>query len=163
MDPRALVVAVTLALGAGCGPEPDFVTARGIAFHLNGSRFIDRAVAETQEERFLRAIDREVAWDKADVRACVEGTAVDVVPTGLFPCTFDPDVPCAGEQHGSVLKIAATECPWSSAFIHELLHRLQDCLERRVDYNHVASEWRLVYDQNGQDAANCAQPAAVMP
>lgn len=160
LDARPLALALTL-LAFGCEPEPDFVTRHGVAFHLQGTAACTREQAEAMETELLRRLDEASELTGAARRRCLAQTQVIFEP-GLFECTLDPSRTCAGEQQGATLRIAAHACPYQSAFVHELLHWLQECVEGRFDYEHQASSWAVVQAQLAEAKALC-EPELIAP
>lgn len=153
MGARWILVPLTLVVAA-CEPPPDFVTRHGVAFHLGGSDFIAREHAEALEAELLAALDDALA-PRDQTEACVGRTTVIVNAAGPFPCTADPSLTCAGEQQGALLTLAATDCPYASAYTHELLHWLQQCLHNVTDYAHEAPQWRIIHAQQSLAAERC--------
>lgn len=155
VDARFLVLALMVG---GCGPAatPDFVTRLSVEFHLNGATFITQAEAEEIEARFLPRLDAYAGFPEGGVLDCVGVTRVRIVPSGNFACASDPGRTCAGEQYAADLKVAASKCAYDSAYVHELLHWLQECLRDTVDYDHRAAEWRAVDEELAEANDRCA-------
>ncbi|MBX5482818.1 MAG: hypothetical protein IRZ16_13410 [Myxococcaceae bacterium] len=148
-------LAALIVCACACTPPPDFVTDRGVAFYLSGSTFIGKEEANAQEARFLARLDAASAFPPNEVAVCVAQTEVQVVPEGPFPCATYPGLRCAGEQYGAVLKVAAADCPYTSAFVHELTHWLQQCVDGRTDYGHLDPIWREVAAELAEDGRRC--------
>ncbi len=158
LDARFLAFALTLA-ALGCEPPPDFVTRHGVAFHLQGTHACSREQAEAMESEFLARLDAEVALTGRRRAECMAQARVVFEP-GLFPCTGEPGRTCAGEQVGGTLRLAALACPYQTAYIHELLHWLQECMDGQVDYDHQAPTWRVVWDQLAASRERCGEAAS---
>ncbi|MFN7133873.1 MAG: hypothetical protein ACK4N5_17490 [Myxococcales bacterium] len=155
MDAR--IVALALTLLAGCAAPPDFVTCHGVAFYLQGTSAFTREQAELLEHDFLRRLDDATALHGPARERCLQVTRVVVTPEP-FSCSADPDRTCAGEQYGPTLKIAARDCPFQSAYVHELLHWLQECSEGLLDYAHESPAWTVVNAQLEEARTWCAEP-----
>ena len=128
---RAVLWAVALLLG--CSREPDFETGRGVAVYLDGAAAMSREQAEQMEEYLLRQI-AHLGYPVERSLQCVAQAEVRVVET-TFTC-FDGQRRCAGEQWDRLLVVAAAQCPYASAYVHELAHWLQQCVRDRYDPEH---------------------------
>lgn len=139
---RAALLSALLAVAACGGAQPDFETALGAQVFLNGhDDFLTVEQANEMEAWLVESIPL-AGYDARRARACVASAVVRVVGEG-YRCWGDR--PCAGEQRGELLIVVDTGCAYTSAYIHELAHWLQQCVKDRYDPSHLEQAvWSLV-------------------
>lgn len=154
MDRRALLILALVAAAACRGPAPDFVTARGVEVYLQGhGAFLSLAQADAMEGWFLGAVG-EAGYGRELSEGCLALAEVRIVDSG-YRCWADR--PCAGEQLDRVLIVVDTGCPYTSAYVHEVAHWLQQCVKGGYDPDHQEETlWRVVRAQPWR----CPGPAA---
>lgn len=123
------------SLIAGCNPPPDFVTAYGVAVYTHGQGWLDQTEAEEMEWYVVATLPRVRDYPRDEVEDCLSEAVVELI-TDPMHCGFK----CAGDQHGNLLHVLEATCHWESAYVHELLHWMQECVDRTYDPNHVESE-----------------------
>ncbi len=157
-------VAITLSLaaltGCGAGPvgmgAPDLTTEYRSEVHLNAHQgWIDAAEASTLQKELLTDLRSEAGantnaaepglkWDGAE--ACL-ARAVYIIDDYPVP-HCESGHACFGYQSGPELHVGASpangngEGPRASAFKHETIHWLQDCVLGVKDPDHRRPEWK---------------------
>jgi len=129
------LAAVAAAL-SGCGRTPSFVTGHGVQVFLETSdgAGLDREQAEQMEAYLLEGVAR-LGYGDARPRRCLAQAQVRLLKS-FFTC-YDGERRCAGEQWDEVLLVARAGCPFSSAYVHELAHWLQECVHGAYDPDHL--------------------------
>ncbi|MGC4120150.1 MAG: hypothetical protein QM765_37320 [Myxococcales bacterium] len=126
--------AVAALMASACGRAPDFVTANGVQVFLETDA---GALSPNQAERMERYLLEGVArlgYGDAESRRCLAQASVRVLDAD-FTC-YDGRRKCAGEQWDEVLLVAKAQCPFRSAYVHELAHWLQQCVHGDYDPDH---------------------------
>ncbi|HEY3448670.1 MAG TPA: hypothetical protein VGK67_20095 [Myxococcales bacterium] len=131
---RAPLAALAVAL-AGCGPGPSFVTDHGVQVYLETQdpAALDRSQAQRMEDYLLEGVVR-LGYGKDESLRCLSQAEVRFLDS-TFTC-WDGQRSCAGEQWDEVLLVAKEQCPFASAYVHELAHWLQQCVHGDYDPDH---------------------------
>jgi hypothetical protein len=144
MDRGLSLIAAALLAGCGLG-APDFTTELGVEVHLQGHRqFLDKRQADEMERWLLEAAPA-AGYPERAIRCCLSKAQVRVVGDS-YSCYGGRA--CAGEQWDETLVVVDTGCAWSSAYIHEMAHWLQQCVLDRYDPEHEEQPlWDIVRSQ----------------
>ena len=148
--------AALLLAAPACGRSaqaPSLVTRNGVAVHLGEhSSFLTAAQAEAMEDYLVERLD-EVGYPTARSRECLGAVEVHVVDAS-YRCFGNRK--CAGEQWDNVLYVVATGCAFTSAYLHELAHWLQQCVRGGYDPEHRDS---AVWPRVAAFPERCGEPA----
>ena len=140
---NACAGALYLLLLASCGASPaDMVTQHGARFHFNGLHPVTLEVANQMEAKAIDIFQTYYEADSRDINDCLWGMDVDI-QAGTEGAWYTDSTGTAGYYDALTANITLTtmECPWRTAYVHEVIHQLQWCVLHIDDHNHLSPAW----------------------
>lgn len=149
---RTHLLLLTLCLAA-CGPQlrPHFTTSLGVTVYdlTDGGMHLTKESASAMDEWLVEEMSHYGYEPKRSGVALrqVTGQVVD----GSFKCFGRPGY-CVGQDLGLRIILKDYDCPWWSAYRHELTHVIQEA-NGVLDDNHKRPEWATVERVEGECGA----------
>lgn len=159
-----LIAAGALLILAACGPAPDFVTANGVRFYVQGRVFTLRQANDL--EGWFTSVMERFGISAALLHSYLDGVTVYLWPYPMPHCDptavvddrGDGDEHCAnGYYKGGEIHLAIWTCGYDSAYPHELLHRVLERHFGDMDRVHGRADlWSAVRNAMNPFLLKCA-------